>query len=229
MYGRAHRDDAGELMFAQVELITETREAYPARLRLGTPRDRGTLVKTWVPTLARGPEAWLDREWPWDRFGDDDLHLDVNPEWLVLADELAPGASGELFGVLVTTGPVTAGEAGIHDLMEIDGGLIWVEYIAIAPSLRPDCPARHRRRPCVKIVGPHLMNAAIERSMALGLEGKIGLHAEGDGARETYTKKWHMRCPGDAVHRMGGAYPVCLGDAAWAAEFRAGLDARGRR
>jgi hypothetical protein len=44
----------------------------------------------------------------------------------------------------------------------------------------------------------------------LGFQRRIGLHAEGDGARETYTTKWGMRDLGEAVHRAGGAYPVLL-------------------
>lgn len=146
----------------------------------------------------------------------------------MLADEVESTARGELFGVLVTTGPATAKQAGIDMLPGMDGELIWVEYIAIAPSLRPDCPAPYRRKPRVKGVGPQLMRAAIARSEALGLSGRIGLHAEGDGARETYTTKWNMRYLGEAIHRAGGAYPVCCGDAAWAAQFCSGLGA-GRR
>ena len=209
-------------------LSTETGDAYQARLRLGTPMDRIALVASWGPTLERGPVHWQDREWPWRTFGATDLHLDVKPQWLVLADEVEPTARGELFGVLVTTGPSTANQAGISDLLEMDSELIWVEYIAIAPSLRPDCPAPYRRKPRVKGIGPRLMRAAIARSEALGLSGRIGLHAEGDGARETYKTKWGMRDLGEAVHRAGGAYPVCFGDAAWAAQFCSELGA-GRR
>lgn len=209
-------------------IITETGDVYRARLRLGTPMDRTALVTSWGPTLERGPVNWHDREWPWSTFGTTDLHLDLKPEWLVLADEVEPTARGELFGVLVTTGPASAKQAGINELPEIDGKLIWVEYIAIAPSLRLDCPAPYRRKPHVKGVGVQLMRAAIERSEALGMSGQIGLHAEGDGARETYTTKWGMRDLGKAAHRAGGAYPVCLGDAAWAAQFRSGLGAARR-
>lgn len=216
-------------MFERAELITEAGEAYKARLRRGTSTDRTALEKSWVPTLEGGPSYWLDREWPWSTFGTSDLHLDLNPEWLVLADELEPEASGELFGVLVTTGPATVEQAGIQELLEAENALLWVEYIAIAPSLRPDCPLHRRRKPCVKVVGPQLMRAAIARSEALGQSGRIGLHAEGDGARETYTAKWRMRFLGNAEHRAGGAYPVCFGDAEWAAQFCSGLGEKGRR
>jgi hypothetical protein len=214
----------------QVELITGTGAAYGACLRLGTPKDRTTLEKSWLPTLERGPATWLDRDWPWPTFGTSDLHLDENPEWLVIADELGPTPSGELLGVLVTTGPATAQKVGIDELLEMNGNsMMWVEYIAIAPSLRPDCPARYRRKSPVKAVGPQLMRAAIARSEALGNGGRIGLHAEGDGARDTYTVKWRMRGLGNATHRAGGAYPVCFGDAAWAAEFCSGVSRGGRR
>lgn len=217
-------------MLQQVELITEAGAAYLACLRPGTSADRTELEKSWLPTLERGPTKWLDWEWPWRTFGLSDLHLDENPEWLVIADELGPTPSGELFGVLVTTGPATAQQAGIDELLEMTGkSTMWVEYIAIAPSLRPDCPAQFRRKAHVKAVGPQLMRAAIGRSEELGCDGRICLHAEGDGARETYTAKWRMRDLGYATHRAGGAYPVCFGDAAWAAEFCSGLSKRGRR
>ena len=220
----------------EVQLIIETGgawRAYRARLRVGTPTDRTALVRSWGPAFEDGPDHWTDRDWPWDTFGTSDLHLDPNPQWLVIADELEPGASGELFGVLVTTGPATAQEAGLGELsgpgkpLARDCALLWVEHIAIAPSIRfPDCPASHRRKQHVKGVGPQLMRVAIERSEALGLSGRIGLHAEGDRARDTYTVKWLMICLGEAVHRAGDTYPVCFGDVGWAAQFCARLDAK---
>lgn len=220
----------------EVQLIIETEGAphvYRARLRLGTQADRTVLVRSWGPVLEDGPDHWADREWPWDTFGAGDLHLDPNPQWLVVAGELEQGASGELFGVLVTTGPATAQDAGLAaisgpgTLLALDCALLWVEYIAIAPSIRlPDCPKPHRRPRHVKGVGPQLMRAAIERSEELGTSGRIGLHAEGDRARETYTMKWRMICLGPAEHRAGGTYPVCFGNAEWAVQFCAGLDAK---
>ena len=213
----------------QVEIITGTGTAYPACLRPGTPADRTELEKAWLPLLERGPATWLDREWPWRTFGLSDLHFDENAEWLVIADELGTTPSGEFFGVLVTTGPATAQQVGIDELLEMDGeSMMWVEYIAIAPSLRRDCPAQFRRKSLVKAVGPQLMRAAISRSEALGCGGRICLHAEGDDARETYTTKWRMRGLGYATHRVGGAYPVCFGDAGWAAEFCSGPSREGR-
>lgn len=201
----------------QVELITEAGTAYGACLRLGTPADRTALEKSWLPTLERGPATWLDREWPWRTFGLSDLHLDENSEWVVLADELEPGASGELFGILVTTGPATAQQVGLEDLMPADGRLLWLEYIAIAPCIRPDCPPHDRRRPRVKGVGRQLMCAAIDRSFDLGIEGKIGLHAEGPSAN--VYDGWGMRRIGNADHRAGGSFPVFFGDAVWALGF----------
>jgi hypothetical protein len=202
----------------EVELTTETGDPHRARLRPGTAMDRRTLVMTWEPILRRGPAHWTDREWPWRAFGVSELHLDLSPEWMVLEDE-EPAASGELFGVLVTTGPTTTREAGIEKLLPLDGGLLWLEYIAIAPSVRPDCPARHRRQPRLKGIGPVLMREAITRSKRLGLEGRICLHAEGSVARTTYQEKWGMRSLGEAAHRAGGDYPVYFGDAGWAARF----------
>jgi hypothetical protein len=223
----------GGPMHKEVELITEAGLPYRARLRPGAAADRAVLVGSWMPTLELGPASWLDRGWPWETFGTSELHLDLNSEWLVLADEVEPGAIGELFGVLVTTGPVTAQQAGLQELLKIDGELIWVEYIAIAPSLRSDCPSPLRRKPRLKIVGSQIMKAAIARSEELGLSGRIGLHAEGDDARKTYTdpspKGWNMRNLGDAPHRAGGAFPVCFGDAAWAAEFCSRPGAGGRK
>jgi hypothetical protein len=207
-------------MLDEAVLITETGGAYRARFRMGTAADRRALVGSWLPMLARGPAHWLDREWPWDTFGADELHGDLNPEWLVLADELEQGASGELFGVLVTTGPMSARHAGIEHLLAVDGGFFWVEYIAVAPSLRKNCPLPLRRRPWLRVVGPSLMKAAIARSKALGMEGRLGLHAEGELARLTYgAENWNMDYLGEAAHRAGDAYPVYFGDAAWAVEF----------
>jgi hypothetical protein len=218
-------------MLEDVELITEqTKVAYRARVRPGTPADRVTLMSSWLPVLEDGPDHWDDREWSWATFGEADRHLDANPQWLVLADEVEQGASGELLGVLVTTGPATAEEAGINRLLEMDGALLWVEYIAVAPSIRSDCPPRLRRNPRLLVAGQQLMRAAIERSEELGLGGRIGLHAEGARALATYTgKRWNMICIGEAAHRAGGDYPVCFGDAAWAAGFCSGLRAEGRR
>lgn len=215
----------------EVEIITAAGAAYRARIRLGTASDRRTIVQSWVPVLDRGPSHWLDRDWPWETFGDGDLHIDLSPEWLVIADEIEAEPSGEIFGVLVTTGPTTARQAGIGELPGMAGeSMLWVEYIAIAPTIRlPDCSLLDRRKTHVKAVGPQLMRAAIARSGALGAGGRIGLHAEGDGARETYTKRWDMRDLGEATHRAGGAYPVCFGDAAWAAKFCSGLSRSGRR
>ena len=215
----------------EVEILTGGGVPHRARIRLGTASDRLTLMKSWVPVLNRGPTHWLDRLWPWMTFGDGDLHIELGSEWLVIADEVEPGSSSEIFGVLVTTGPTTAQEAGIGDLPGMAGeSMLWVEYIAIAPSIRlPDCPLPDRRTTHVMAVGPQLMRAAITRSYALGTDGRIGLHAEGDGARKIYTKKWKMRDLGVATHRTGDAYPVCFGDAAWAVEFCSGLSRGGRR
>jgi hypothetical protein len=95
-------------MLDEVELVTETGADYPARLRPGTAEDIRALIRTWVPILERGPESWLDREWDWPALGVADLHVELNPEWLVIVDELGAGPSREILGVLVTTGPVTA-------------------------------------------------------------------------------------------------------------------------
>jgi hypothetical protein len=211
-------------MVGEVELMTESGDPYRARVRLGTDDDRRRLITRWLPILMAGPAAWLDRDWPWEDFGAAELHIERNPEWVVLADELEPQGGGDILGVLVTTGPASTHEAGISQFVEeIDAGLLWLEYIAIAPFIRPACPARNSRRPSLKVVGRQLMRLAILRSEALGLDGRIGLHAEGAQAHETYTSKWNMRFVGSASHRSGDTYPVCYGDAAWAAWFRTNL------
>jgi hypothetical protein len=212
----------------EVELIAETGGPYRARLRPGTPTDRRALVLTWQPVLDAGPARWLDREWSWATIGKSELHVEASPELLVIADEVETGASGDVLGVLVTTGPTTVEHAGIAELLELDGGLLWVEQIATAPSLRKDCPPAHRRKPRLKLVGSHLMRAAIARSRSFGLGGRIGLHAEGEIACATYDG-WLMRSLGDGVHRAGGMYPVYFGDGAWADRFCSAPDAPGRR
>ncbi len=204
-------------MRKEVELITETGATYRALLRPGTPADRVALVKSWAPLLERESAIWLDWEWPWKTFGTSDLHLDQNPEWLVITDELESEESDELFGVLVTTGPTTAQQAGIEELLGPNARLLWVEYIAIAPAIRPNCPYSDQRKPRVKGVGRQLMCAAVARSVDLDLEGKIGLHAEGPSAN-TYTA-WGMHSVGNAGHRAGGSFPVFFGDAMWATGF----------
>jgi hypothetical protein len=206
------------MMLDEVELLAEAHSSYRARVRAGTSDDRRALIKDWWPILDAGPESWPDRDWAWQDFGTTELHVERNAEWLVLADELEPGCGGDLLGVLVTTGPATPNETGIHQV-----AVLWLEYIAIAPSIRRDCPARNARRPTLKLVGQQLMRLAIDRSEAMGLEGRIGLHAEGDRALDTYTARWGMVLVGSAPHRSGGVYPVCYGDPAWAARFCSGL------
>ena len=211
-------------MIEEVELITDSGDSYRARLRRGNPADRAALVKSWVPMLERGPAHWLDREWGWDTFGESDLHLPRHdPEWLVLADELEPGARSDLLGVLVTTGPISATEAGLAALsgpaerLAADRRLLWVEYIASAPSVRPDCPSLDQRKPRLKGVGYRLMCAAIARSFDLGIDGVIGLHAEGPSA--SVYARWNMAHIGDAEHRAGDRFPVFFGDTIWASGF----------
>jgi hypothetical protein len=126
----------------EVELITETRAAYRGILRPGTPADRVALVKSWAPLLERERATWLDWEWPWQTFGTSDLHLEgLNPDWLVIADELESEASGELFGVLVTTGPATARQAGVEELLGPDARLLWVDLQRAAQATCEGCRA----------------------------------------------------------------------------------------
>lgn len=202
-------------MISEVTLADEKLNPYRVRLRPGSAKDRTSLMATWGPVFRRGPDEWLDRGWPWDELGIAELAFSANPEWVVLADEVEGAARGDLLGVLVTTAPITAEEAALDDPAAASGALLWVEYIAIAPSLRKGCPDHDQRRPFLKGVGPRLMIAAIARSRALGLDGRVGLHAEGDTACDAYVK-WEMRKLGTAIHPAGGSYPVFLGDTAWA-------------
>lgn len=190
--------------------------SHRVRLRRGTPLDRRTLVRAWSPLLERA--GWLDREWPWEEFGQEGLAFEIAPEWVVLADEIADDARGDIVGVLATTGPVPVGMVGLQDPTVLSGDVLWIEYIAIAPSIRPRCSDADRRVPVLKGVGASLMIAAIRRSEALGLEGRLGLHAEGTVACDTYTK-WKMQKLEDVSHPAGGTYPCFYGSGEWATAF----------
>lgn len=202
-------------MIAEVTLADEHKRPYRALLRDGKEQDRERLVKTWAPVLRRGPEGWLDREWPWEKFGITDLAFNVNPEWLVLSDEVETGSTGDVLGVLVTTAPITAQMAALKDAAAAAADLLWVEYIAIAPSLRRDCPDQDRRPHYLRGVGVRLMMAAIERSKSMRLGGRLALHAEWEVACSAYAT-WDMRGLGRLPHPAGGDFPVFFGDVAWA-------------
>lgn len=214
-------------MNVEVQLADEGKEPYRALIRPGTGVDRAALVRHWAPVLTRGPSTWLDREWSWETFGEAELAFECNPEWLVLVDELAPAARGDVLGVLVTTVPVSPREASLEDPGAMVGALLWLEYIAIAPGLRPDCLGPDRRSPILKGVGAQLMLRAITRSENHGLGGRLGLHAEGEVARGAYAR-WKMQELGDAEHPAGGRFPVFFGDTAWAQQFRADMERRQR-
>jgi hypothetical protein len=189
------------------------------RIRACTTADRRVLVAVWAPILDRGPRTWLDRDWSWEALDTQDpLAFDVDPEWLVLADEVEPDAKGDILGTLMTTGPITPTDASLDVATIGDGSLAWVEYIAIAPSIRPDCPTLDRREIMLKRVGAQLMVAAIKRSRSLGCDGRIGLHAEGDVAKHVYSA-WERQELPEAAHPAGGSYPVFFGSADWARDF----------
>lgn len=200
--------------------ISNDGQPYVVVLRECTREDRRTLVTTWGAALERGPSSWLDREWMWgDLTAPSELAFAIDPEWVVVADEVEPVAQRDLIGVLVTTGPVPPARTGIDPAVAGDQSVVWVEYIAIAPGLLPGCPAPDRRRVGLKGIGPQLMRRAIERSVALGCEGRIGLHAEGAVAVDTYRDRWNMRLCPDAPHPAGGSFPVFFGGAQWATAF----------
>jgi len=188
-------------------------------LRLCTPADKRVLVEVWAPILDRGPQEWLDRDWTWNALhAPDQLAFNVAPEWLVLADEVEPDAKGDLIGALVTTGPLSPPDASLDIKTVGDETFAWVEYVAIAPSIRKNCPALDRRKVLLKGVGSQLMMAAIRRSQSLGCNGRVGLHAEGAVAKEAY-RAWNMQELPEAPHPAGGRFPVFFGSADWALKF----------
>jgi len=70
-------------MPVEVTLEDENRTSYRAIIRPGNAKDRASLLKSWGPVLERGPEQWLDRDWPWDELGNTEIAFNVNPELLV--------------------------------------------------------------------------------------------------------------------------------------------------
>jgi GNAT superfamily N-acetyltransferase len=189
------------------------------QLRTCVPADVDVFLGIWAPMLERGPKQWLDRGWSWEKLdAADQLAFDASPEWLVLADEVEEGAPRDLLGVLVTTGPITPAVASLDVGTVGEGGIVWVEYVAIAPAIRGDCPALDRRGVRLKGVGAQLMLAAIQRSKELGCRGRVGLHAEGEVARRAYND-WEMDELRDAPHPTGGFFPVFFGSADWALGF----------
>jgi hypothetical protein len=192
---------------------------YGLRLRACTAADVDVFTNAWSPVLDRGPSAWLDRGWIWDRLSaPDQLAFKVSPEWVVLADEIEPGAQRDLLGVMVTTGPIAPEDASLDAALVGNASALWVEYLAAAPSIRRDCPEGDRRSTNLNRVGARLMLAAIERSWDLGCEGRVGLHAEGDIAELVY-EAWDMERLEDAPHPAGGVFPIFWGSADWAKQF----------
>jgi hypothetical protein len=191
---------------------------HSVQLREGTDADSRRLVATWAPLLERGPRSWLDAEWRWE-----DLRAEVAfpiaPHWVVLADDAGATPTHDLLGVLVTSGPVPLERAGLQSAGIGTEDVIWVEYIAIAPSLRPDCPPADRRQTALKAVGSKLMQYAIERSLTLGCGGRIALHAEGPGAIAAYEKNWRMLRLDEKPHPAGGSFPVFFGAEVWSRAF----------
>lgn len=208
-------------MFARdVPVVRSDRSICVVRVRACVGRDVRRIDATWLPLFERGPASWLDREWRWDALDDaGELAFAVQPEWAIVVDEVGPEATGDVLGVLVTTGPVDVVTAALDPAEVGEQPLLWLEYIAIAPTIRPDCPAPDRRPIVLKGLGRVLMARAIERSRALGCDGRIGLHAEGEVAFRTYAEQWRMRQLADARHPTGGTFPVFFGDADWARGF----------
>lgn len=143
-------------------------------------------------------------------------------EWIVAADEVETDARGDLLGVLVTTGPIMPAPPALDPAAFGGAQVVWVEYIAIAPSVREDCPEEDRRDVLLMGIGYQLMLAAITRSEQLGCEGRIGLHAEGRGATKKYKDRWKMIELPAAPHPADGKIlPVFFGSDTWARTFKA--------
>jgi len=200
-----------------VELIEKTVDSIErsivAVIRDANQADKQALLTHWAPKLRAGPPKWLDRLWNWDELDNPtELACKEKPRWLVLAAE-----DGELFGTLVISGPIALRELVPGASSE---PYLWIEYLAIAPSIRRDCPPGFVRAQRVVPVGVRLMQVVIELSVERGAGGRVALHAEGDIAIDTY-KKWEMRrLPERARHPSDGElYWVFVGDEDWAQTF----------
>lgn len=196
---------------------------YRASIRCQTKQDTRVLVEIWAPALDRGPSNWLDREWTWHNLVGESA-FPTGCESLVIADDVENECRGDILGILVTTGPHEPATVGLP-ASGSDSSLLWVEYIAIAPSLRDDCPSTDARQPRLTLIGPQLMLSAIQRSSELGCTSRLGLHAEGEKAQKAYLK-WGMKQFPAGAHPCGGSYPVFYGDSAWAESFQNRLEAK---
>lgn len=198
-----------------VRLPTATALTVAAVVRPVTEADKRLLLTQWRPVLNRGPAEWLDREWEWaDLDHADQLACTNNAQWVVVASH----DDAELFGVLVVSGPVPLSEMvpGTDQRR-----FLWVEYLAISPTIRGDCPSNQVREVRVKAVGKLMMTVAIELSVASGADGRVGLHAEGSVAIASY-RRWNMsELDTKARHPTGDdLYTIFIGDESWAAAFQ---------
>lgn len=205
-------------MPGEVLLLCDGGEKRRAIVRQAIEADTRVFVGAWAPLLERGPAHWLDSQWRWDNLLDESqLAFSTGSELLVLVDvELA----GQIWGVVATSGPHEIDKTGLDEKVVGLEKVLWLEYIAIAPALRKDCPESDRSAIKLRGLGAMLMRQAIERSQALGCQGRIALHAEGGSAIAAY-ERWEMQCLPEAPHPAGGAYPIYFGDQRWAEDFLA--------
>lgn len=183
----------------------------PARVRPCSIADTRAFVLRWGPSLDLLGAP--DGDWKWsDLASESEVAFHVEPEIVVLVAEAQDDVP---LGVLVTSGPIQIDVAELDADVTGHEPVLWVEYIAIAPDLRPGAG----RTPALKGVGPLLMEYAIHRSRALDCQGRIALHAEGSLAVTIYETKWNMRRLSEAPHPAGGTFPVFFGSAAWARDF----------
>lgn len=199
-------------------IVSYDDKPYRLLLRQWKPKDTVALMDTWVPVLNRGPKTWRDREWSWECLAEK-VAYNKGLEALVLADEIEDDSRKEIAGILITTGPHQPPGVGLnHEI--ISGPLMWLEYIAIAPFHRRDCQRADVKLVRLKLIGSELMRVAIGRSIALGCNGTIGLHADGVEAQNVYVE-WGLKQFPDTIHPDDGEpYPVFFGDNVWADGFQ---------
>jgi hypothetical protein len=157
------------------------------------------LVQTWLPLLA--PTEEDDRTWDWHG-----KHRE--PCFVQELEHLALLRGDDIEGVLMTS--IATQPPGPSQLQS----LLYIEYLVVAPWNRAHLTTSQR----FKGVGPTLMRHAVHRSVALGHEGRIGLHSE-PRAVQFYEKKAKLMNRGsDLVEGMRDYFE---GDSDWADMFLA--------
>lgn len=157
------------------------------------------LVRTWLPLLDSTEED--DRTWDWRGKRDE-------PCFARELEHLALRRGADIEGVLMTS--IAAPPPG----PSLFKSLLYIEYLVVAPWNRAHLTARQR----FKGVGPTLMRHAVHRSIALGHEGRIGLHSE-PRAVQFYEAKAKLTNRGSDLAE--GMRDYFEGDSDWADMFLA--------